>query len=1357
MAGFLCFLSKSNAQCPLEPTGQNMVQNPSFEEGDVSFNSSLDSWNDPSNGVPCSNPDPTTCSRNYSLPGEYWVSNDPDEFNPDGFSTFPAHSGTNMLMIDANCTPGQVVWEQVVEVVPNSNYYFSVFIASLKSISPARLRFEVDGVTLGTEVNAPSTRGIWIFYEDTWNSGSVSGQVTLRIKEQNGSGCADGDDFALDDISFIKGCQFGSSGPEPDLGPDRTFCGTTGTITLDPQITEHPNITFTWSTGETSPTISITEPGKYSVCVDSGGSCIKSDVIEIFDDYNVNLGGDVNLCDPTEVTLTAAFGGQYVTYQWLKDGVYIDNEREASLWVNEPGVYTVEVRDPICGLRSDQWNISTSTAAPVNADFCAPSTADLSVNGTGKYAWYDAPEGGNKIGEGNTFTTPELTETTMYYVADTTAHTGSLGPVSSYSGGYGNGAVSNKWIEFEAYTDVTLDQVTVYPVWVNSSMTVGIMIYDITNSYPGTLVSSITTNINVANNTSNPSTPIQIPVDVNLQKDRRYRITNEGTSGGQLWYHDGSSGSPNFPYTISGVMSITGLSSAEQYSDYLYGYFYDWKITYHDVCNRVPVRARAYCEPSCETPSTVILDPWGPLDLCGGTQLLTATPVPAYSYQYQFLRDDVTVQTASLVNTYMVADSGFYRVIVSDPTAPDLCSFPSAWVYFSNSGLVGDAVNLDGPANVCANETATFTLPSVENATDYIWEIPAGATIVSSSGDTLVEIQFGTSSGYVKVTPSNRCSTGSPDSLSVSVYEELPNAGPISVSNPELCETDTVTFSIPGNALAESYTWTIPGNSTLIADNGISIDVQLGTTTGYVTVYPSNYCGDGPTDSLYLDVTPLPLPATSLTGPQRVCENQTYTFSLEAVGNAESYIWQVPAGSIITGGDGTNSITLEMGSSSGDIIVTPANSCGSGIPDTLSVEIVPPSEDAADILGEALPCEADTITYTTTFVVNAETYTWTVPSGAVIISQVDTAITVVLGASSGFVTVTPSSLCGAGIPDSLPIQVSPLVTPSVSIPDPGPVCEESIVNLNALVSNGGTNPILEWYVNGIPQNNNTYSFTSEDLLPGDTVSVELVSTERCLRENPVHTTLILQELWATISDDTTTCFPDSVLLDINTNGAINWFRSPSIELGHTDDSLYVFNSGYYFAEISYDVCKDTIGREVYIYIPTVHAKQDTTITLGHSAEFFALPFGVQPFQYRWTNKNDQILSTDSTLSVTPILIGGGTETYYVSTVDSNGCIASDSVVVIVIHPDLLIPNLITPNNDGHNDTFVVKGILPESQLWIYNRWGDLVYHSNDYQNDWNKEDVSDGIYYWKLILGITGTEHKGWLHVLTKTELVPGN
>ncbi len=73
---------------------------------------------------------------------------------------------------------------------------------------------------------------------------------------------------------------------------------------------------------------------------------------------------------------------------------------------------------------------------------------------------------------------------------------------------------------------------------------------------------------------------------------------------------------------------------------------------------------------------------------------------------------------------------------------------------------------------------------------------------------------------------------------------------------------------------------------------------------------------------------------------------------------------------------------------------------------------------------------------------------------------------------------------------------------------------------------------------------------------------------------------------------------------------------------------------------------------------------------------------------------------------------------------SNGiCPVSSDTVDIIVH-NLIIPTLITPNLDGNNDYFVIKGIetFGKTSLTVFNRWGAKVYESNNYDNSWEGID-----------------------------------
>lgn len=65
---------------------------------------------------------------------------------------------------------------------------------------------------------------------------------------------------------------------------------------------------------------------------------------------------------------------------------------------------------------------------------------------------------------------------------------------------------------------------------------------------------------------------------------------------------------------------------------------------------------------------------------------------------------------------------------------------------------------------------------------------------------------------------------------------------------------------------------------------------------------------------------------------------------------------------------------------------------------------------------------------------------------------------------------------------------------------------------------------------------------------------------------------------------------------------------------------------------------------------------------------------------------------------------------------------------------LIIPNLFTPNGDGTNETFEIRGVelFAENDLVIVNLWGNEVFKASNYQNNWTGEGLNEGTYFYVL-------------------------
>ncbi|MFN8417383.1 MAG: S8 family serine peptidase [Cytophagaceae bacterium] len=156
----------------------------------------------------------------------------------------------------------------------------------------------------------------------------------------------------------------------------------------------------------------------------------------------------------------------------------------------------------------------------------------------------------------------------------------------------------------------------------------------------------------------------------------------------------------------------------------------------------------------------------------------------------------------------------------------------------------------------------------------------------------------------------------------------------------------------------------------------------------------------------------------------------------------------------------------------------------------------------------------------------------------------------------------------------------------------------------------------------------------------------------------------------------------------------------------------------------------------------IQAMNDTTIHGGDQVQLKACCGNLTwwPTSY-FTNAGSQ----------NPIAAPNQSIWYFVQSTDTIGCIAKDSVLITVLVAEPFIPNLVTPNGDQNNDTFEILNLCPQSEVEIYNRWGDLIYKTNDYKNEWNGKNQTEGMYFVSFKSGCGGKLYKGWIH-LVKTE-----
>lgn len=182
-------------------------------------------------------------------------------------------------------------------------------------------------------------------------------------------------------------------------------------------------------------------------------------------------------------------------------------------------------------------------------------------------------------------------------------------------------------------------------------------------------------------------------------------------------------------------------------------------------------------------------------------------------------------------------------------------------------------------------------------------------------------------------------------------------------------------------------------------------------------------------------------------------------------------------------------------------------------------------------------------------------------------------------------------------------------------------------------------------------------------------------------------------------------------------------------------------------------CKDSSVRFLVVH-PTPDAYFDftpnDTVKIGEIVR--TIPKVTGTFRHVWSNNGNAITwpfaaAKEGQYRILHTLIDSVT-----------GCTDTFSSILTVIAPeDMSMANVFTPNNDGKNDVFNFRGNgIVTSQLLVFNRWGELLFESNDSKIGWNGKtargvNCPEGTYFWQmrytLRSGKSGT-HSGSVNLI---------
>jgi len=210
---------------------------------------------------------------------------------------------------------------------------------------------------------------------------------------------------------------------------------------------------------------------------------------------------------------------------------------------------------------------------------------------------------------------------------------------------------------------------------------------------------------------------------------------------------------------------------------------------------------------------------------------------------------------------------------------------------------------------------------------------------------------------------------------------------------------------------------------------------------------------------------------------------------------------------------------------------------------------------------------------------------------------------------------------------------------------------------------------------------------------------------------------------------------------IYTNGSVNSTINDITVSSYSISTTVPGSYGIVLADDINDCIADTSSlNQVEVIINplpvAVINPNDVTIYFGEEVDLTA---GTYLF-YEWYTEDDSLISNEEILTVQD------SGKYRVLVEDQNGCtdISEFAIVRSVPLTQLFVPTVFTPNDDEHNELFVIQGLYIETfNIKIFDRWGGQLFESDLLDKYWdgtfNQRKVQQGIYYYHIqALGVDG-------------------
>jgi gliding motility-associated-like protein len=193
-------------------------------------------------------------------------------------------------------------------------------------------------------------------------------------------------------------------------------------------------------------------------------------------------------------------------------------------------------------------------------------------------------------------------------------------------------------------------------------------------------------------------------------------------------------------------------------------------------------------------------------------------------------------------------------------------------------------------------------------------------------------------------------------------------------------------------------------------------------------------------------------------------------------------------------------------------------------------------------------------------------------------------------------------------------------------------------------------------------------------------------------------------------------------LSTQTGNSYQWFNNDVAISGAIGQQYQTSSAGKYSVKVDFGGCTSTasINLQDVPFTSSLNVSSTTTINEGETKTIIATTDANNP-TFEWYFNNTLI---PSAVSNTLDVIKEGN--YYLIITQTTGCISQKELAFVInfpfVDPNVTkIPNLISPNNDGINDTW----ILPQeyvsgtnTEILLLNSRGEIALQTNNYQNNW---------------------------------------